>query len=68
MSEMTSTNGHILAPSSSGQPPVSLHLRKVVGQRAVPNTIPMATYITQGWLPPDDFLPGPFGTGKREMH
>jgi len=37
--ELTSTDSHVLAPSSSGQALVSLHSRKVVGQSAATNTI-----------------------------
>ncbi|HEY0763238.1 MAG TPA: AAA family ATPase [Pyrinomonadaceae bacterium] len=68
--ELTSTNNHVLAPSSSGQDLVTLLSRKVVGQSAATNIIVPYVYMYQSGLAPAGrpagvfLLLGPTGTGK----
>src|SRR6185503_15449540 len=68
--ELTSTNSHVLAPSSSGQDLVSLLPRKVAGQSAATNIIVPYVYMYQSGLAPTGrpagvlLLLGPTGTGK----
>ena len=68
--ELTSTNSHVLAPSTSGQDLVSLLSRKVVGQSMATNIIVPYVYMYQSGLAPTGrpagvfLLPGPTGTGK----
>ena len=50
--ELTSTNSHVAAPSSSGQDLVSLLSRKVVGQSAATNIIVPYVYMYQSGLAP----------------
>jgi hypothetical protein len=50
--ELTSTNSHLLAPSSSGQDLVSLLSRKVVGQSTATNIIVPYVYMYQSGLAP----------------
>src|ERR1700752_5016554 len=68
--ELTSTNSHVLAPSSSGQDLVTLLSRKVVGQSTATNIIVPYVYMYQSGLAPTGrpagvfLLLGPTGTGK----
>ena len=68
--ELTSTDSHVLASSSSGQDLVSLLSRKVVGQSAATNIIVPYVYMYQSGLAPAGrpagvfLLLGPTGTGK----
>ena len=56
--ELTSTNSHVLAPSSSGQDRVSLFSRKEVGQSTATNIIVPDVYMYHSGLAPTGRIRG----------